>query len=235
MNSLTDIWQTKVSVDSFSSLISVNIKECNKLDKIFPLHMEGWFESLDNLKVSDCKSVEVIFEIGDSQEKDASSGIDTNLQVILLDYLPKLKQLWSRDPNGILNFKKLRTIEVGRCNELRNLFPVVVAKDVLKLERMSVLNCKKMIEIVASQYASEADNDPLVFSELTYLRLYQLSNIKHFYKGKHPIKCPKLKELTVCGCQKLKTFLEETGNSTNEEKYFLLAKEVSNVSFLSYL
>jgi len=108
----------------------VNIEECNKLDKIFPHHMEGWYESLDNLKVSNCKSVEVIFEIGGSQEKDESGGIDTNLPVILLDYLPKLKQIWSRDPNGILNFKKLRTIEVSRCNELRNLFPVAVAKDV---------------------------------------------------------------------------------------------------------
>ena len=224
-----------MSVDSFSSLIYVNIEECNKLDKIFPHHMEGWYESLDNLKVSNCKSVEVIFEIGGSQEKDESGGIDTNLPVILLDYLPKLKQIWSRDPNGILNFKKLRTIEVSRCNELRNLFPVAVAKDVLKLERMSALNCFKMVEIVASEYTSEGDNDPLMFPELTYLRLYELSNIKHFYKRRHLIKCPKLKELTICGCPKLKTFLQETANSANEEICFLLAEKVSNVSFLSDL
>jgi len=105
MNRLTDMWQTKVSVDSFSSLISVNIEECNKLDKIFPSHLEGWFETLDNLKVSRCHSVEVIFEINDSKEIDTFGGIDTNLQVLLLENLPKLKQLWSTDPEGILKLR----------------------------------------------------------------------------------------------------------------------------------
>nr|KYP47023.1 Disease resistance protein At4g27190 family [Cajanus cajan] len=54
MKMLTNIWQIEVSVDSFSSLVSVHIEDCEKLDKIFPSHMEGWFESLDNLKVVDC-------------------------------------------------------------------------------------------------------------------------------------------------------------------------------------
>ncbi|KAG5036920.1 hypothetical protein JHK86_017760 [Glycine max] len=50
MVELTDIWQAEVSADSFSSVTSVNIDSCNKLDKIFPSHMEGWFTSLNSLK-----------------------------------------------------------------------------------------------------------------------------------------------------------------------------------------
>jgi len=234
MNSLIDMWETKVTMDSFSSLISLNIEECNKLDKIFPHHLGGWFESLDNLKVSRCQSVQMIFEINDSQEKNTYVGINTNLQVILLEYLPKLKQLWSNDPDGILNFKKLRTVEVGSCNELRNLLPIAVAKDVLKLERMSALHCKKMVEIVTSENALEVNNDALVFPELTYVRLYGLSNIKHFCKGKHPIKCPKLKELTVGECMKLNSFSKEIGKTTDDEdKCVFLAEKVSNVLSLS--
>ena len=52
MDELTDIWQAEVSADSFSSVTSVYIDSCNKLDKIFPSHMEGWFASLNSLKVS---------------------------------------------------------------------------------------------------------------------------------------------------------------------------------------
>jgi len=227
MNSLTDIWETKVSVDSFSSLMSMNIEECNKLVKIFPSHIEGWIECLDNLKVSRCKSVEVIFEINDSQAIDAFGGIDTNLEVILLEYLPKLKQLWSTDPDGILNFKKLRTINVANCDEVRNLFPASVAKDVQKLERMSVSSCRKMEEIVASQHASEANL--LAFPELTCVRLDRLPKIKHFYQQRHPIKCPKLKEFSVYKCQRLKTFIRETCKTTNEDEQFVFsAPEVSN-------
>ncbi|XP_027906872.1 disease resistance protein SUMM2-like [Vigna unguiculata] len=225
MKRLTDMWQTEVGIDSFSSLISVRIEECDQLDKIFPSHMEGWFESLINLQISKCKSVEEIFEINDSQEIDASGGIDTNLQVILLEELPKLKELWSKDPDGILNFKKLRTIDVSYCDELRNLFPASVAKDVPKLERMSVLYCERMMEIVSNKDTSEADNDPLEFPELTFVRLYGLPTMKQFYKGRHPIKCPKLKELSMGKCTKLKTFLQET----SDEKFVFSAEEVSMI------
>lgn len=233
MNGLIDIWQTKVSADSFSNLISVTIEECNQLNKIFPSQMEGWFESLINLKVSECKSVIEIFEINDSHEINAY-GIDTNLQVILLESLPKLTQLWSKDPDGILNFKKLRTIDVRNCDELTNLFPTSVAKDVSKLERMSVFRCKKMVEIVASKDASEDMKDPLKFPELTYVRLYGLSTLKQFYKGRHPIKCHKLKELSIDKCLKLRTFPQERSETRNEENFIFLAEEVSNMPSLSY-
>ncbi|XP_027905979.1 uncharacterized protein LOC114165593 [Vigna unguiculata] len=225
MKRLRDIWHTKVNFDSFSSLISVNIEKCNKLDKIFPSNMEGWFESLDNLKVSKCQSVETIFEIKDSQEIDASGGISTNLQVILLEKLPKLKELWNTNPNGILNFRKLRIIEVYGCGELKNLFPASVAKDVSNLERMSILYCQEMVEIITCQDASEAIDDPLEFPELTYVRLYGLPNIKYFYKGRYPIKCPKLKELSVNECLKLKTFYKEISKTSEEEESFVFSAQ----------
>ncbi|XP_029130557.1 uncharacterized protein LOC109815153 isoform X3 [Cajanus cajan] len=227
MKMLTNIWQIEVSVDSFSSLVSVHIEDCEKLDKIFPSHMEGWFESLDNLKVVDCKSVEVIFEINDSYQVDESGGIDTNLQLILINDLPNLKHVWSRDPRGILNFKKLRSIEVSYCNKLRNVLPASVAKDVRKLESISVQSCMGMMEIVAYKDGLEANNEPLEFPELLYVELCWLSNIRHFCKGRYTIVCPKLKKLAVNNCGKLKTFPTETRETISEEENpFFSAEEV---------
>ncbi|KAL3008976.1 hypothetical protein AAZX31_07G060900 [Glycine max] len=233
MDELTDIWQADVSADSFSSLTSVYINRCNKLDKIFPSHMEGWFASLNSLKVYSCRSVKVIFEIKDSQQADASGGIDTNLQVVDVRVLPKLEQVWSRDPGGILNFKKLQSIEVSGCRRLRNVFPASVAKDVPKLEYMSVSECHGIVEIVASEDGSETNTEQLVFPELTYMRLYELSSIQHFYKGRHPIECPKLKKLEVEECnKKLKTF--GTGERSNEEDEAVMSAEkiFPNLEFL---
>ncbi|KAG5021821.1 hypothetical protein JHK85_018163 [Glycine max] len=224
MVKLTDIWQADVSADSFSSLTSVNIDSCNKLDKIFPSHMEGWFASLNSLKVSYCESVEVIFEIEDSQQVDASGGIDTNLQVVDVRGLPKLERVWSTDPGGILNFKKLQSIEMDDCKSLWNVFPASVAKDVPKLEYMSVSECHGIVEIVASEDGSETNTEQLVFPELTYMRLYELSSIEHFYRGRHPIECPKLKKLAVRECnKKLKTF--QTGERSNEEDEAVMSAE----------
>ncbi|KAG5021819.1 hypothetical protein JHK85_018161 [Glycine max] len=224
MDELTDIWQAEVSADSFSSLTSVYIYSCNKLDKIFPSHMEGWFASLNSLKVYSCQSVKVIFEIKDSQQVDASGGIDTNLQVVDVRGLPKLEQVWSRDPGGILNFKKLQSIEMFRCGRLRNVFPASVAKDVPKLEYMWVRSCDGIVEIVACEDGSETNTEQLVFPELTYMKLRYLSSIEHFYRGRHPIECPKLKKLEVRECnEKLKTF--GTGERSNEEDEAVMSAE----------
>ncbi|KAL5160904.1 putative disease resistance protein [Glycine soja] len=233
MDELTDIWQAEVSADSFSSLTSVYIDSCDKLDKIFPSHMEGWFASLNSLKVYYCQSVKVIFEIKDSQQADASGGIDTNLQVVDVRALPKLEQVWSRDPGGILNFRKLQSIEMLGCKRLRNVFPASVAKDVPKLEYMSVESCDGIVEIVACEDGSETNTEQLVFPELTYMKLRYLSSIQHFYRGRHPIECPKLKKLEVRECnKKLKTF--GTGERSNEEDEAVMSAEkiFPNLEFL---
>ncbi|KAG5036927.1 hypothetical protein JHK86_017767 [Glycine max] len=186
--------------------------------------MEGWFASLNSLKVYSCQSVKVIFEIKDSQQADASGGIDTNLQVVDLCLLPKLEQVWSRDPGGILNFKKLQSIKVFYCERLRNVFPASVAKDVPKLEYMLVGSCDGIVEIVACEDGSETNTEQLVFPELTFMFLYNLSSIQHFYRGRHPIECPKLKKLSVGKCnEKLKTF--RTGERSNEEDEAMLSAE----------
>ncbi|KAL2336070.1 hypothetical protein Fmac_010516 [Flemingia macrophylla] len=216
MSMLIDIWQVEMSADSFCSLISVHIEKCIKLDKIFPSHIEGWYESLENLKVIDCPLMKVIFEIKDSQLRDAYGGIDTNLQSVFLNELPKLKQVWSIDPKGILNFKKLQSIDVSYCNKLRNVFPASVAKDVQKIEYISVTSCDRMVEIVAREDGLEASNEPLVFPELTNMELCYSENMKCFCVGRHAIKCPKLNKLTIMYWEKLEIF-HTTSESTNKE------------------
>ncbi|XP_024627760.1 uncharacterized protein [Medicago truncatula] len=190
LNMLTDICQVEVGADSFSSLISVQIEGCKKLDKIFPSHMTGCFGSLDILKVIDCMSVESIFE-------------------------------------GVIGFKNLRIIEVTECHNLSYVLPASVAKDLKRLEGISVSHCDKMKEIVASD---DGPQTQLVFPEVTFMQLYGLFNVKRFYKGGH-IECPKLKQLVVNFCRKLDVFTTET---TNEERQgvFLAEKVISNLEIM---
>ncbi|KAL2336060.1 hypothetical protein Fmac_010506 [Flemingia macrophylla] len=234
MSMLIDIWQVEMSVDSFGSLVSVHIEKCEKLDKIFPIHIEGWYRSLKNLKVVDCWLVEVIFEIKDSRQRDETGGIDTNLQNVILNQLPTLKQVWNIDPKGILNFKKLQIIDVSYCNKLKNVFPTYMAKDIQKIESMSVIGCNRMMEIVACEDGLEASNEPLVFSELTNMKLCYLENMKRICEGRHAIKCPKLKKLTMMHCKKLEILHTIRRESTNEEiSVFSIPEKVfSNLEYM---
>ncbi|KAL2347779.1 hypothetical protein Fmac_001779 [Flemingia macrophylla] len=223
MSSLIEIWPVELSADSFSGLVFVYIERCERLDKIFPCHLEGWFATLDKLTVIDCISVKVIFEIQDSQQIDAYDGIDTNLQFIVVDKLPNLKQVWSINPEGILNFKKLKSIVLSKCGKLLNVFPASMAKELQKLQLIDIGRCDAMVEIFAFEDVSKENSEPLVFPELKKIILYRLANMKHFYKGRHPIVCPKLKGLLVFICPKLKIF--PTENANEEEKSVLSAEK----------
>ncbi|KAK7275107.1 hypothetical protein RIF29_16214 [Crotalaria pallida] len=246
MNMLKEIWQeVDVGEKSFSSLVSLHIERCNQLKKIFPSHMVGRFESLESVKVVDCKSVEVVFELPISQpqtahqrkkkkdppQKDAS-GIDTKLRLIHLSSLGNMKHVWDKDPRGILNFKSLQSIIIFNNNGLRNVLPASVAKNLEKLEDFSVSHCHGMEEIVAKETGLETINDePLVFPEVTSMEFAGLVNWKHFYRGRHPIECPKLKRLAVKDCYKLKIFTTKT-KSEPGRPLFLAEKVISKLEYL---
>ena len=221
MKMLKDIWPVEVRADSFPSLISVHIEGCKRLDKIFPSHMEGWYRSLDSLKVVNCEAVEVIFEIRCPPQKDAS-GADSKLQLILLESLQNLKQVWSRDPERVVNFTNLRNIKVLYCRKLSNVLPASVAKGLKKLEDISIQSCREMEEIVAWVAGSQTSNEPLVFPEVASMELCYLPNIRRFCIGRHTIEYPKLKRLVVNNCAKLETFTTKGMQVFSAEKVKML-------------
>ncbi|KAK7275110.1 hypothetical protein RIF29_16217 [Crotalaria pallida] len=244
MNMLKEIWQeVDVGEKSFSSLVSLHIERCNQLKKIFPSHMVGRFESLESVKVVDCESVEVVFELPISQpqtahqrkkkkvppQKDAS-GIDTKLRFIHLLSLWNMKHVWDKDPRGILNFKSLQSIIIYRNAGLRNVLPASVAKNLEKLEEFSVSYCYVMEEIVAKEIGLQTINEPLVFPEVTSMEFAELP-LKHFYKGRHPIECPNLKRLAVKKCDKLKIFTTKTKSGPGKP-LFLAEKVLSQLEYL---
>ncbi|XP_057720697.1 uncharacterized protein LOC130935134 [Arachis stenosperma] len=223
MGMLKDIWPVKVHAGSFPKLISVHIDGCKKLEKIFPSHMEGCYQTLDSLKVINCEAVEVIFEC---PLKNDASLADMKLQLILLQSLPNLNKVWSRDPEGVVDFKSLRSIKVSDCEKLSNVLPASIAKGLKKLEELSIKSCGEMEEIVDA--GSETNNEQLEFPEVTSMELCYLRNIRHFYNGRQSIECPKLKRLVVNSCVKLRAF------TTDEEgiPVFSAEKVISNLEYM---
>ncbi|XP_020972030.1 uncharacterized protein LOC107626019 isoform X1 [Arachis ipaensis] len=225
MEMLQKIWpgEDEVSADSFPSLVSVNINYCNKLDKIFPDHTKCWYMHLKSLKVYWCKSVEFIFESRHPpQQNDTKSAL---LELIDLRYLPYLKQVWSVDPKGVVNFANLQSIKISDCNTLRNVLPASIAKDLGKLESFSITSSHELEEIIAWDTGSETSNEPpLKFPEVVSMSFSKLPSIRCFYKGRHIVECPKLKQLTVTACPNLEIFKTESANE--EEIAFLSAEKV---------
>ncbi|CAJ1949990.1 unnamed protein product [Sphenostylis stenocarpa] len=227
MKRLKEIW-AKFPLRSFGKLDALIIDGCNKLEHVFPSYMVGRFQSVCNLKVTDCKSLKVIFDLkGCGCGKPDAEDI-TNLQNFHVEALPKLEHVWNKDPKGILNFKNLKSILVQECLHLEYIFPLSIAMDLEKLECLEVQNCGQLKEIVSRVEANNMSSISFEFPKLTTARFLKLPNLESFYGGTHEICCSALNNLSVELCHKLELFRKENTNS-EIEPVFLPEKVIYNL------
>jgi len=206
MEKLSTLWQPYIGFHSFHSLDSLIIRECNKLETIFPSHTGEGFQSLQSVVITNCMSVETIFDFGNISQTCGTNV--TNLHSVFLKGLPKLVHIWKVDTDEILNFSNLQSIVVYESKILKYLFPLSVAKGLEKLETLDVCNCWEMEEVVACDYQSNENLITFRFPQLNTLSLQHLFELRSFYLGPHDIEWPFLKKLFILFCGKL----EETTN-----------------------
>ncbi|KAK4270259.1 hypothetical protein QN277_023318 [Acacia crassicarpa] len=216
MENLETIWHPVLTPNSMCSFETLNVKSCQKIEHIFPIYMHGAFATLQTLIVDDCNSVQEVFQLGNNGRHNGDDT--TRLKNLILFRLPKLKQIWSKDPQSSLRFKSLQVVAVQGCGHLEHLFPLSVAKQLPQLERIIITNAEKMKEIVSN--IEEAIDDPVKFEfdQLTSMVLWNLQDLQGFFAGNHSLSCSSLKELDVRNCEKLKLF--KTQGTCSQERLF---------------
>ncbi|KAK1583114.1 hypothetical protein Q3G72_021121 [Acer saccharum] len=122
------------------------------------------FEELpmpESLSVSDCDSIEVIFDLQKVNfEESHSRPVTYRLQELYIRRLPKLKHIWKRDPQAELSFEEL---------------PMP--------ESLSVMGCDSIEVIFDLQKVNFEESDSrAVTYRLQYLNLEWLPKLKHIWK-----------------------------------------------------
>ena len=121
------IWHNQRISDSFRKLESMTVSNCDNLTNIFLPNMLGRLQNLQDLWIFACGSAEEVFEIQGTNVKEASDMAAIKLRVLQLDSLPKLKLVWSMDPQEIFSFEKLQAVRIWHCPSLKSVFPTSVA------------------------------------------------------------------------------------------------------------
>ena len=170
---------------------------------IFQVNMLSRFQSLESLVVDDCGSLQEIFEL-EGQVTETQAVTVTQLKILFMHRLPKLKRVWNKDPHGTFSFENLIEIEVGECESLMTLFPTSVAICLKQLDEIRIVKCG--IEEIIEQEEGAKEDARFMFPKLTLLILRQLPNLKWFYRGVHTSKWPLLKTLEVSGCNEIQIF-----------------------------
>ncbi|XP_028780996.1 uncharacterized protein LOC114737247 [Neltuma alba] len=186
----------------------MEVNNCDKLEHIFPSDMRTTFGRMETLKVSDCGSVKEIFKLPDNEIIGEEA---TQLKNLHLLRLPKLKQIWNKDPQGNFRFHNLQYVRVEECENLDYLFPLSVALDLHQLETVTMGSCG-MNEIVAKKEEIAIFH----FDRLNSLEIWNMHRLDRFYSGSHSLACPSLRMLWVFNCPKLRLLGRQSTRNHNQ-------------------
>ncbi|GKU88241.1 hypothetical protein SLEP1_g2527 [Rubroshorea leprosula] len=200
LKNLTTIWQDQLHVDSFCKLKSLEVRFCVKLVTVLPSNnmLGNLWTSLEELIIDGCSSLEAIFKIGEFNATRTLVATDTQLRVLHIENLPRLKHVWDKDPKRILTFHNLESVFVDSCWSLYHLFPSSVAKYLLQLQKL-VISRSGLKEIVAMGTGTEAVVK-FEFPQVSSLVLWNLTSLRYFYPEKHIIEWPMLKKFYYFDC-----------------------------------
>ncbi|XP_027337391.1 uncharacterized protein LOC113851105 [Abrus precatorius] len=204
----------------FSSLTTLKLVECKIQPYAVPSNILPCLMSLKELEVHNCKKIKAIFDMENRE--------DTIFQLknLSLKELPKLRLVWEKNGQGILSFQNLQHVFVSGCKRLPTLFPVALARNLKKLEKLEIQSCHKLFEIVEKEKAAATAEVPeeFVFLRLTVLNLYDLPQLTHFYPQTFTVECPALSNLTVLDCGVFEVF------QTPEDEHSTAEGEGSSIS-----
>ncbi|WJX37909.1 hypothetical protein P8452_25625 [Trifolium repens] len=209
MDNLNTTWHRQ-----FETVKMLQVRNCKKIVVVFPSSMQETYNKLEMLEVTDCALVEEIFELS-FNENNSNVENATHLKVVL-DGLPKLKNIWSGDCLRILSFQILIFVKLKNCASLEYLLPLSIATRCSHLKELHIDRCGNMKEIVPDEKESRLSVAPTFeFNQLSSLLLWNLHKLNGFYAKKHTLACPSLKKINVFKCAKLNLYRTLSTSNSN--------------------
>uniref|UniRef100_A0A5B6Z5Z3 Uncharacterized protein n=1 Tax=Davidia involucrata TaxID=16924 RepID=A0A5B6Z5Z3_DAVIN len=206
LNKVKEIWHRQLAPENFCRLRVLKVKDCHNLITIIPSNLRQWLQNLEELYVEDCDLVEEVCEFEGLVVVDQEHEIATlpKIRELTLRTLPRLMNMWwNRGPHGFLSLQNLTSLNIFKCNELRNIFSPSASKGLVQLQKLEIDSCQMIEEIVATKREEEEEAiNTIVFSKL---RTLLLKNLPEFV-GIYTLKWPSLEELTIASCPKMRTF-----------------------------
>ena len=111
-----------------------------------------------------------------------------------------------------VSFFNLKCLKVESCDSLSYLFTSSTARSLAQLQRMEIIRCYLIEEIVSKEEGKESDEDEIIFPQLSCLKLEYLKNLRMFYRKS--LRLPLLEELSITDCDEMVTLCAGTLEAT---------------------
>uniref|UniRef100_F6HU12 Disease resistance protein At4g27190-like leucine-rich repeats domain-containing protein n=1 Tax=Vitis vinifera TaxID=29760 RepID=F6HU12_VITVI len=222
LDNVIAMWPNQLPLESCCKLKRLQILSCNKLLNVFPSNILKGLQSLENVNIYYCDSIEEIFDLGGVNCEEIIP-----LGKLSLKGLNSLKSVWNKDPQGLVSFQNLWSLCIVDCPCLKCLFPVTIAKGLVQFNVLGIRKCG-VEEIVANENGDEIMSS--LFPKLTSLILEELDKLKGFSRGKYIARWPHLKQLIMWKCNQVETLFQGIDSkgcidSPIQQPFFWLEKD----------
>ncbi|KAF8027910.1 hypothetical protein BT93_E0743 [Corymbia citriodora subsp. variegata] len=136
----------------------------------------------------------------------------------------------------------MKSLTVEKCQCLRNLFTMSMAKSVGQLQYLGLSGCGEMEYIVIEEEEKPDEAvDKIVISQLVTLYLHNMPKLRSFCQGKHFSEWPSLKEFTIEDCKAVKLILGDAdcrkleGSIPTQQPLLLVEKVCTHSSLMACL
>ncbi|XP_065849854.1 F-box/LRR-repeat protein 15-like isoform X1 [Euphorbia lathyris] len=186
---------------------------CSKALLANQLH---FLNRLRKITVSDCESVQVVFDLEGLSAEGRSVGLLWQLNEIQLANLPMLSQLCNKAPTAILDFSKLTVLKINNCSKLEYAFTWSMASCLFQLQSIVVKNCEMMETIIKEEEAEDVAH--VILGSLEYIDVQCLPKFSSIYSGSGDLECPSLKMIDIRNCLNIKSFISKLTKEDGEGK-----------------
>ncbi|KAJ9682085.1 hypothetical protein PVL29_018123 [Vitis rotundifolia] len=226
LSNVITMWHNQLPLESCCKLERLEIMHCDKLLNVFTSNILKGLQSLKDVKICDCDSVEEIFDLRGVNCNEIHDIATIPLKQLSLERLNSLKSVWNKDPQGLVSFQNLGSLCIIDCPCLKCLFPETIAKGLVQLSVLRIRKCG-VEKIVANENGDEIMSS--LFPKLTSLALEELDKLKGFSRGKCIARWPHLKELIMGKCDQVETVFQEIDSkgyidSPIQQPFFRLEK-----------
>ncbi|XP_039173477.1 uncharacterized protein LOC120286448 [Eucalyptus grandis] len=203
-----EIWHEYFHDGEFFS--KLRVLELHHFSKEFAISTCCFVQSLANLEklvVRESYQEELRINI------EAIASPSHEPEVILPFSFQHLKTLEMSNCNGLSPyiilpfsgfFQHLKTLDMSFCDGLSNIFTLTIARNLVELTKLRIINCKMLTEVICDEEGEEGL--VVAFNQLKYIELDGLTRLRCFSSIKYTLMFPLLEDVIVSGCPRIKFF-----------------------------
>ncbi|KAI9185983.1 hypothetical protein LWI28_012700 [Acer negundo] len=184
------------------NLETLKISGCGSMSCLFPSWM--LIQTLRKLKkvtVNGCGELEDVFQLEGLCYAKENHFLLSSFESLNLEYLQNMRYIW-KGPTQQVSLQSLTFVYVKRCDKLRYLFTLSLARSLLQLKELTVMDCASLeyiVEIKAEENVAGGGGNDVLLPKLRKLQLEELENFVNFYSENSSLDMPTTKEAPQLG------------------------------------